>query len=384
MARDIQSLICCVVRHAERADAAFALLNGQGWSSSEDAKRWPLDPPLSDDGEVGAREAAEVIHGCSKRLQSALDVVIALPYLRCLQTAAVICNKLGPNTRLMIDASVGEIFGPSVLGDGEPQCHRRPLQSLLQECKVRGVENACPKQFGTDPSWPETLSEGRQRFAESFLKYQHLSHCSCRSVVIVTHGDCVEAATRLFPMQSRVKAVEPGGMLLASRRLHKSSELCLSSLTSQSRWGISSAMHASDALRDMTSDDVPSPTQPVCSAKETLGGWSVESYLIHYASSQRSQDARFKKVKKNMAHLNSPWSPLLPGRVEELLNSFTCHGGIDEPELPDHSDSPSLHRARPTPRLLQGSSSTDPGPSRPNPQMSLSSSFLWQQRVGMH
>mmetsp|Transcript_31059 Transcript_31059/g.56317 ORF Transcript_31059/g.56317 Transcript_31059/m.56317 type:complete len:456 (+) Transcript_31059:50-1417(+) len=438
---EVPSQICCVVRHAERADAAFALFNGQAWSRSEDAKRWPLDPPLSDDGEVGASEAAEVLHGFAKRLDAAVDVVVTSPYLRCVQTAAVICNKLGPNTRLMIDVSVGEIFGPSVLGDTEPRCHRRPLQRLLQECKMRGVENACPKTFGTEPSWPETLSDGRQRFTESFLKYQHRSHCSCRSFVIVTHGDCVEAATRLFPMPSRVTAVEPGGMLLASRRFHKSSELWLSSLTSLSKWWKPSAGHASDALQDMTSEAVFS--QPVCSAEETLGGWSVDSFLIHYASSQRSQETRFKSVEKNKAHLRSPLH-LSPDRLEEVLDSFadkprheveiqdfqsqvnrlmparsstglnfmlslrsrysskqdtkeeakseaqivcdsegsTSAWSNDFPDLtPDGLDGPSVHSTLPTP--IWERSSSDPGPSSPSPQMKLGSSSLWQRRVSL-
>lgn len=151
----------------------------------------------------------------------------------------------------------------------------------------------------------------------------------------MTHGDCVAAASQLFPMSSRVTGVEPGGMLLASRRFHKSSDLWLSSLTSRSRWRTSSAGLASHALRNMTSD-VPSqlvashalqdmtsdvPSQLVSSVKEALGGWSVESHGIKLAVRQRSQSARLKSLEKNKAHLKSLLH-VPPDRLEELLDTF--------------------------------------------------------------
>eukprot|EP00931_Biecheleriopsis_adriatica_P006731 TRINITY_DN10808_c0_g1_i4.p1 TRINITY_DN10808_c0_g1~~TRINITY_DN10808_c0_g1_i4.p1 ORF type:complete len:279 (-),score=40.59 TRINITY_DN10808_c0_g1_i4:275-1111(-) len=204
--------ICGVARHAERADSAFALWKCGQWMDSEDARRWFQDPPLSDVGEIEALETAKVVRGFAERLNSSIDVVISSPYMRCVQTAAVICAKLGPSTELVLDSSAGEIFSQSVFGDDEPENHRRPLQSLIDECKSRGVLNICPTLFGIEPPWPETLREGKHRFAESFLKHMHRSRRNSQNILIVTHADCVAAASKLFPQAARVTAVEPGGV----------------------------------------------------------------------------------------------------------------------------------------------------------------------------
>lgn len=332
-----------MVRHAERADSAFALFKGLPWTRSEDSQRWPLDPPLSDAGEVGALEAAEVLHDHAKnRCDAGIDVVVTSPYLRCVQTAAVICAKLGSDTRLMIDASMGEIFGPDIFGDHEPTGHRRPLQFLLDECKLRGVDSAFPKLFGAEPSWPENSLDGRHRFSESFLKYQERSCYGCRSFIIVTHGDCVAAATALFPFPARVRGVEPGGMLLASRRAKKSSELWLSSVTSRSKWQNSSNN------KTMSCEDVGCHTdvhsQPLCPAatKNPMGGWSVDSHLIHF---EESRTRGTKQVLKTMARLTAS-SNRSSGRVQALLDSFSCKHHAEADEVHDYKMFKSKLRSR--------------------------------------
>eukprot|EP00931_Biecheleriopsis_adriatica_P060553 TRINITY_DN36378_c0_g1_i1.p1 TRINITY_DN36378_c0_g1~~TRINITY_DN36378_c0_g1_i1.p1 ORF type:complete len:489 (-),score=53.08 TRINITY_DN36378_c0_g1_i1:553-2019(-) len=324
--RDVQSQVCSVVRHAERADG-FALFNGLPWTRSEDFHRWPFDPPLSDAGELGALQTAEAIHGSVTKLDAAIDVVVTSPYLRCVQTAAVICAKLGPDTRLMIDVSVGEIFGPAIFGDCKPEKHRRSLQSLLEECKRRGVENVFANFFGTEPAWPESLQAGRQRFVESFLKYQERSFNGCRSFIIVTHGDCVAAAATLFPLAARMKTVEPGGMLLASRRARKSSELWLSSTTLRNKWQKGRA-DRERALDDTCSGDEPSPPQGVSAM--CLGGWSVNTFLLNFDESKSPRKDPFKKVLKSMARLTFSPVNLPSDRVQELLDTFS---GKPSPEL---------------------------------------------------
>ena len=53
--RKLPTQLFGVVRHAERADGVFAFWEGGRWSSSEDGRRFPLDPPLSDAGLDQAR-----------------------------------------------------------------------------------------------------------------------------------------------------------------------------------------------------------------------------------------------------------------------------------------------------------------------------------------
>eukprot|EP00931_Biecheleriopsis_adriatica_P039938 TRINITY_DN22849_c0_g1_i11.p1 TRINITY_DN22849_c0_g1~~TRINITY_DN22849_c0_g1_i11.p1 ORF type:complete len:480 (+),score=78.43 TRINITY_DN22849_c0_g1_i11:52-1491(+) len=327
LVKDVQSQVLGVVRHAERADAAFAFFKGQRWTRTQDCEQWPLDPPLSDAGEVGALEAAEVVNGFAESLDSAIDVVVTSPYLRCVQTAAVMCAKLGPETKLIIDASVGEIFGPHVFGDREPRDHRRPLQSLLDECELRGVEVVIPEIIGTEPSWPETLSSGRQRFAESFLIHQERSCRDCRNLVIVTHGDCVASAAALFPSTAHVSAVEPGGMLLASRRAKKSSVLWLSSLTSRSKWQRSAA-NRQITLEDITCDmdtSVSSRHLPSVAASKFMGGWSVDSFLLRFREPYRPQtnpDKVIRRTARRLARLTSLPVNLSADSIHQLLDSF--------------------------------------------------------------
>eukprot|EP00930_Biecheleria_cincta_P022919 TRINITY_DN16635_c0_g1_i1.p1 TRINITY_DN16635_c0_g1~~TRINITY_DN16635_c0_g1_i1.p1 ORF type:complete len:524 (-),score=69.97 TRINITY_DN16635_c0_g1_i1:351-1784(-) len=327
LVKEGQSQVVSVVRHAERADAMFALFNGLPWTRSEDSRRWPLDPPLSDAGEIGALEAAEVIHDfATKRCNAGIDVVVTSPYLRCVQTAATICAKLGPDTRLMIDASLGEVFGPDVFGESRPRNHRRPMQRLLDECKLRGVESALPKIFGAEPVWPENLDGGRQRFAESFLEYQERSCYGCRNFIVVTHGDCVAAATALFPFEAHVRRVEPGGMLLASRPAKKSSEFWLSSVTSRKRWQ-NSISSPDNPLRGVRSeDDVLSQASSAAAAKHSMGSWSVDSYRIIFEES-RTRGA--KRIIKNMTRLVA--SP----RMQELLDCFLQRSEHETDEVHD-------------------------------------------------
>jgi len=81
------------------------------WTQTEDYTRWPLDPPLSDEGSATAQQLAGDVSDYYQERCSRLDVVLTSPYLRCIQTAVAICDKLGPNVRLVIDNSLGEIYG---------------------------------------------------------------------------------------------------------------------------------------------------------------------------------------------------------------------------------------------------------------------------------
>eukprot|EP00928_Gymnodinium_smaydae_P032665 TRINITY_DN23594_c0_g1_i1.p1 TRINITY_DN23594_c0_g1~~TRINITY_DN23594_c0_g1_i1.p1 ORF type:complete len:739 (-),score=153.29 TRINITY_DN23594_c0_g1_i1:182-2398(-) len=207
-----------VVRHAERADHWSALADGRSWLQTHDYARWPLDPPLSDDGALAAREIGRRLGDAAEADGAAVHVVVSSPYFRCVQTAAEMCRELGPHVRLLLDFSLGEVYGPSVMGSEEPAGAVRSIEQVLAYCSARGV--AClARSIGTWPTWPEDLQSARQRFAGRFLDYMCRSFKSQRNFVLVTHADGVGAALRVMPshVNQIVQRIEYGGYFLACR-----------------------------------------------------------------------------------------------------------------------------------------------------------------------
>ena len=165
-----------VCRHAERADDVGALVQGLPWCLMEDSKQWPYDPPLSDAGLVGAKNLGLKFRKQLRELNCEMHVVITSPFLRCVQTAALICQQLG-NSKLLIDNSLAEIYGPCILGDVEPEKPVRPLQQSSDFCTAHGVENLEVRRLlGRWPLWPESLREARGRFATRFVEYLKRGH----------------------------------------------------------------------------------------------------------------------------------------------------------------------------------------------------------------
>lgn len=201
-----------VVRHEERADALdAAFVCGKHWCKSEDFRRWPSDPPLSDIGLSRAGELGHRLGELSKECGAKVHIVLSSPYHRCVQTATAICQKLGHGTPLLVDLSLGEVFGPSILGESEPKlpCVR------FQE---RYSQDANFKTAGQWPVWPETLDDARLRYAKRFLKYLKRSRDKCWNFVMVTHGDGVASALRVMPSMTRdIHSIGTGGMFSAKR-----------------------------------------------------------------------------------------------------------------------------------------------------------------------
>mmetsp|Transcript_75503 Transcript_75503/g.221389 ORF Transcript_75503/g.221389 Transcript_75503/m.221389 type:complete len:391 (-) Transcript_75503:126-1298(-) len=204
-----------VIRHTERADAPFATVGGLRWTQTEDYTRWPLDPPLSDEGLATAQQLAYDMSDYYQERCSRLDVVVTSPYLRCIQTAVAVCDKLGPNVRLVIDNSLGEIYGPSVMGAAEPVCATRPLQLLRPHLRQR---TSLSKVVGEWPVWPEDSRAAHQRFAGRFLWYLRWACKARRNFLLVTHADSVGAALRVIPSHAgqMVERIDYGGMFMAS------------------------------------------------------------------------------------------------------------------------------------------------------------------------
>jgi len=130
--------------------------------------------------------------------------------------------ELGPETRLLVDCTLGEVYGPCVMGPMEPKRKTlvRPMSEIVRVCQERGV--ACePKSVGHFPTWPENLRGARCRFARRFLTYLRRSIRVRRNFIIVSHADCVGAALSMMPSEvdSMLEKVEFGGMFVAQRML---------------------------------------------------------------------------------------------------------------------------------------------------------------------
>lgn len=216
--RRLQGQLCGVIRHAERADGIYAFIGGQRWTQTEDFQRYPLDPPLSDAGVEAAKEMGQQVADLAAAEGVSIHIVISSPYFRCVQTAVEVCCKLGPHIRLIIDLSLGEVYGSCVMGAFEPLHTVRPIETTLRYCAFKDV-TVVSRPVGAQPTWSEDLKSARRRYAKGYLSYLHRSALAKRNFVIVTHADCVGAALSMMPSQAgfAVESVEYGGMMLATR-----------------------------------------------------------------------------------------------------------------------------------------------------------------------
>lgn len=205
-----------VVRHSERADSPFAFYHGERWTRTDDYERYPSDPPLSDEGKNEARTIGLRVAEFAVDCNAPVHVIITSPYARCIETAAALLAGLrdvSPPPRLLIDASLGEIYGPSIMGPTEPKTPTRPPEKWPE-----GFAHA--QSAGTWPTWPEDTRAGRRRFANTFLTYLKRSFISRRNFILVTHADCVGTALSMMPtmLDITVDQIQYGGCFLARRQ----------------------------------------------------------------------------------------------------------------------------------------------------------------------
>mmetsp|Transcript_40506 Transcript_40506/g.73225 ORF Transcript_40506/g.73225 Transcript_40506/m.73225 type:complete len:825 (-) Transcript_40506:81-2555(-) len=215
--RKQQAQLFGVVRHAERADVLSAVWCGKPWLQTEDFRRYPLDPPLSDAGVEVAKGVAKRLRAAFQKAEGSMTIVVSSPYYRCVQTATHIAKEL--RTGILIDRSLGEIYGPTVMGDFQPpDDHIRPPEDTFAYCQKHNVpiQRRCLGQW---PVWPEQLRIAQRRYADRFLKYLHRSIVARRNFLIVTHADCVATALSMMPSQvdRSVQHVDYCGYFIAER-----------------------------------------------------------------------------------------------------------------------------------------------------------------------
>jgi broad specificity phosphatase PhoE len=189
--------VVAVVRHGDRLDQ----VDPAAWFRSDLGRAYPFDCPLTSKGRKAARRTAEEIQNSA--LEFAL--VVSSPYVRCVQTAAEICQILG--LQLCIDAELGEIYGPRTHGQWEEPPPRRTLEEISSLVKLHGdslidsplfVGNEEKEFFGSHSEWPETLEDARLRLVSRVEQYQARSLQLRKNFLLVTHGDCVAASLGLL------------------------------------------------------------------------------------------------------------------------------------------------------------------------------------------
>lgn len=165
---------------------------------------------------------ADTIKLYAEERGTTIHVIVCSPYLRCIQTALEICDACGSETRLMIDNSLGEVYGPRIMGEIEPSWTHRPIEEVVGECRRLGIRVA-DQAVGRRPRWPEELPDARQRYVTAFLRYLNRSLKAKRNFILVTHGDCVGSCLSMMPTQEgsfhRVENVHFGGMFLGCRQM---------------------------------------------------------------------------------------------------------------------------------------------------------------------
>lgn len=217
--RSLPQQVCALVRHGERADTVADEYGGS-WLGSYDSKLYPNDPPLTENGRHQARSVGKSLCDGSAEYGTVYHIVVTSPYLRCMQTAVEICSTL--HLPLLIDYEVGEIYGPATMGAQQPDNNNvtRSWDYLSTYCSDMGVK-VRGKPVGVWPTWPESLSTARLRFARRYLTYLHRSLLARRNFILVTHADAVASAMTIMPCEKDQHVVEVNfcGYFLARRQI---------------------------------------------------------------------------------------------------------------------------------------------------------------------
>lgn len=207
-----------VMRHSERLDQV-----DPNYGETELGQAWPHDAPLTDRGVNLATEVAEELHHLNEEV--GFSAVATSPYLRCLQTAAIVAKRL--DLPVVIDQELSELWGSVMPKDHLP--HRSPiqLQALAEELGIEVMNPEIPqgglKLFGKAPvEWPEELETCHKRYLVRIETYIRLSASTKQNYIIVGHAPGVVAAINIFERgNAEVLNTEFCGRVIARRAVMK-------------------------------------------------------------------------------------------------------------------------------------------------------------------
>mmetsp|Transcript_39644 Transcript_39644/g.91606 ORF Transcript_39644/g.91606 Transcript_39644/m.91606 type:complete len:669 (+) Transcript_39644:46-2052(+) len=224
-----------VLRHGERQDCKL----GSPWHSTADAHLYPGDCPITDQAVHEARHVAETLRDFGE-----FSVIVASPYLRCVQTAIAIADEL--DLVVLLDNELGEVYGPAVFGDVEPReafqsghawRTRHELHKAVKEWRPKvlrafskpPLQRVCWKRIlGRAPDWGERMPTAQRRYACRFLTYLKRGRKAGKNMIVVSHGMMVQACLKILPSTSASHVASIpycGGLMAHFRQIHRQS-LC--------------------------------------------------------------------------------------------------------------------------------------------------------------
>jgi len=198
-----------VIRHGERQDSVFC----SAWHGTADCQQHPFDCPISDHAVLDARHTARQLRNFAD-----FGVIVASPYLRCVQTAIALADEL--DLMVLLDNELGEVFGPPVFGDVDPMERfvagrawrsRQELYTavkdwrpkLLQGFSKEPVERVCWKKIlGRPPIRGEEMQDAHRRYARRFLTYLSRGRRAQKNMILVSHGIMVQTCLKVLPSTS--------------------------------------------------------------------------------------------------------------------------------------------------------------------------------------
>jgi len=218
-----------IVRHGHRQDE-----EDPDWPKTTDR---PWDPPLSAQGRVEAKRAADRFKDWN------IDIIVCSPFLRCLQTSAEIVSVLKlPPTSWIVAWNLAEVCMPSYLFLDDTTADQYRRQSIdkwmwqgkgiseaisdfaNQERAITGIEGTPSVWEGlSPPHWPEKMADGEKRFMKALKSIE--SEFSDKTVLVVTHGDALRTLVTENVAGADVKAVKHLGYIPLVRQAF------------QGRWG---------------------------------------------------------------------------------------------------------------------------------------------------
>jgi len=158
-----------IARHANRLD----FVHPEWFLTAE--RRY--DPPLSDDGMVQAQQLAE-------RLKSeTIDHIFASPFLRTVQTANAIAEKL--DLPIKLETGLSEWLNPAWMTE-EPE--RLSIPALVE--LFPRIDTSYTSYI--QATYPETLTQSRQRSGETSRSLA--TEYSPQNILLIAHGASVKGA----------------------------------------------------------------------------------------------------------------------------------------------------------------------------------------------
>jgi len=190
-----------VMRHSVRLDDDDA-------ATWEDKEARPYDTPIKD-LELPVQQAQELL----KHKLGSFNLLVCSPFRRCLETMAIVVASLLDSSTtappLRVDKTFGEKmhsvrslqaqeWGTRRPADGVVEYLREDEQSNILSSKSGGKLSVIEAQDGVMPPPDEEARDGTQRYIDHLRAIRDTKCQAGEKVLVVAHGDTVDAAVRAF------------------------------------------------------------------------------------------------------------------------------------------------------------------------------------------